>query len=184
MKRGQSSDKQLITLLLEKDQSAWREWYHSVSPSLMALCIRYVKDRDLAGDVLQNGFIKMFHSISSFEYRGEGSLRAWATRIVIHEALRELKASAEHLRIKSEDDLVHIEETQLEVQDLSQDEILELIVQLPQGYRTVFNLYVFDNKTHKEIAKELNISEGTSASQFHRAKHLLAEKIKLRKMTL
>lgn len=180
MNSYRGSEQEYIASLLRKEQVAWREWYHSVSPGLMSLCIRYVRDRDLANDVLQNSFIKMFHSISSFQFRGEGSLKAWASRIVINEALRELKSRSEWQRLQFEEELAEPEIIEPEVETLSQEEILEFILQLPDGYRTVFNLFVFENLSHKQIAEHLNITQSTSASQLHRAKSILAEKIKLR----
>lgn len=174
------SEKEIVDSLLRKEQGAWKEWYHSISPGLMSLCIRYVRDRDLANDVLQNSFIKMFHSIPSFQFRGEGSLKAWASRIVINEALRELKSQSGWQRLQFEQELAEPETEDPDVENLAQEEILELILQLPDGYRTVFNLYVFENLSHKQIAEQLNIGESTSASQLHRAKGILAEKIKLR----
>ncbi len=138
---------------------------------------RYISDEDDRKDVLQDSFIKIFDSLGRFTYRGEGSLRAWMTRITINEALQRLR------REKRYDLFSPIEELQDDVEEpedldsLPPEVLLEMIASLPEGYRTVLNLFVFEDKSHKEIAQLLGIKENSSASQYHRAKALLAQKI-------
>lgn len=170
-------EENLLRALNKKEAGSWKRWYDQVSPSLFSLALRYVHDYDTACDVLQNSFLKIMDSLPQFEFRGEGSLRAWASRIVINESLGELKKQGKLDRF---DDLSMVEQQdeEPEVQNLSSEEILEMVRGLPDGYRVVFNLFVIENKSHKEIAQLLGISESTSASQFYRARRMLSKLIK------
>lgn len=148
---------------------------------LTAVCSRYVPDADLR-DVLHDSFIKIFSSIRSFDYRGDGSLRRWMTRITVNESLKHLQ-KIRHLNfIQYEDELPDIadndtEEDDIPIGDIPIDTIHEMICRMPTGYRTVFSLHALDGLGHKEIATALGISESTSASQYHRAKKMLAQMI-------
>ncbi|OJR84403.1 RNA polymerase subunit sigma, partial [Escherichia coli] len=131
-------------------------------------------------DVMQNSFIKIFNAIGSFEYKGVGSLKAWTTRLIINESLKFLRDTTKIEFPTLVDDLVEVvEEEEPNLDEIPESEILELIRSLPDGYRMVFNLYVFEKKSHKEIGRLLEIGESSSASQFHRAKKILMQKIKL-----
>lgn len=174
----------LVNRLLQKEEAAWKELFGVYSGSLSYVCSRYIIGKDDVHDVLQNSFIQMFRSIDSFEYRGKGSLKAWVTKIVVNESLKYLR---QHLDIKtvSEDFEIPDEQNEEEpnFEEISRNTIMTMIRSLPDGYRTVFNLYVFEKKSHKEIGKLLGIEENSSASQLHRAKAMLAEKIKKYKMS-
>lgn len=174
----------LVNRLLQKEEAAWKELFGAYSGSLTYVCSRYIIDRDDINDVLQNSFIQMFRSINSFEYRGNGSLKAWITRIVVNEALRHIKQNPNFTTV-SEDFEIPDEENEEEpdLKEISQNTIMKMIRSLPEGYRTVFNLFVFEKKNHKEIAEILGIAENSSASQLHRAKSMLALKIKEYKMS-
>ena len=146
---------------------------------LTAVCSRYIVEKEDTKDVIQNSLISIFTHISDFEYRGTGSLKAWASRIVVNEALDFLKAAKHHeLRQIEADVSEEPDEESLTFSDIPPDIIQQMIKNLPIGYRTVFNLYVFENKSHSEIASLLNIKESTSSSQYNRAKSLLANMIK------
>lgn len=139
--------------------------------------MRYAKDDHEAQDILQVGFIKVFKSIASF--RGEGSFEGWVRRIMINvavESYHKRKGYQDTVDIDTVHDLTGegFEMGALEVQDL-----LKLIRKLPEGFGMVFNMYAIEGYTHKEIAKALNISEGTSKSQLSRARAWLKEKIKI-----
>lgn len=139
----------------------------------------YGGDKEAAEDVLHDGFIRIFQSIGQFSYQGEGSLRAWLSRVMVNEALGYLRKK--NLQIQQEVLMDDIPDT-LEADDGDMNEIprsvlMKMIAELPDGYRTVFNLYVFEEKSHKEIAALLGITEHTSSSQFYRAKTLLIKKI-------
>ncbi|SHF09108.1 RNA polymerase sigma factor [Chryseobacterium takakiae] len=180
----ENNEQVLVSRLLQKEEAAWRELFEAYSGSLAYVCSRYIIDRDQVNDVLQNSFIKMFRSIDAFEYRGYGSLKAWITRIAVNESLQHIKQNAGFKIIADETDIPDIEmEEEPDLDEISQQEIMEMIKTLPDGYRTVFNLFVFEEKSHKEIAEILGIAENSSASQFHRAKSMLARKIKEYKMS-
>ena len=173
-----------------KDRSrAMADLYNGYAPYLAGVAYRYVCDGDRMKDVLQESFIKIFSNIGTFEYRGKGSLKAWMVRVVVNECLQELRRSsrtAQTLSIegKAEDSGTEIvpleiaEEPEPDVSGLSMDELVAMIARLPEGYRMVFNMYVFDEMSHKEIAAILGIKENTSASQFHKARKMLAEMIR------
>lgn len=180
----ENNEQILVSRLLQKEEAAWKELFEAHSGSLAYVCSRYIIDRDEVNDVLQNSFIKMFRSIDSFEYRGNGSLKAWITRIAVNESLQHIKQNSDFKTIADENDIADIEmEEEPDLEEISQQEIMEMIRALPDGYRTVFNLFVFEEKSHKEIAEILGIAENSSASQFHRAKSMLARKIKEYKMS-
>lgn len=171
-------ERKLVEKLKSKEQSAWKEFYESYSGHLTYVCMRYVKGQEDVRDILQNSFIKIFHSIELFEYRGAGSLKAWTTRLLINESLKFLKNTSKTMFVVCSDELPNVaEEEETLLDDIPESEILELIRSLPDGYRMVFNLYVFEKKNHKEIGILLGIAESSSASQYHRAKKMLVEKV-------
>lgn len=174
----------LVNRLLKKEEAAWKELFRAYSGNLSYVCSRYIIGKEDVHDVLQNSFIKMFRSIESFEYRGKGSLKAWITRIVVNESLKYIKQNSD-FKLTAEvfdfPDLPNEEEPNLD--EIPQTAVMEMIRSLPEGYRTVFNLFVFERKTHKEIAVLLGIAENSSASQFHRAKAMLVQKVKEYKMS-
>ena len=165
---------ELIQRLQSGSREAMRELYDRHIRYLTAVAQRYVKDEDVR-DVLQESFIKIYASIGRFEYRGEGSLRAWMARIVANEAIS-------HLRKLGPPQVSLGWDLQAEEDPPTEDvpiEVIHLMIrELPVGYRTVFNLYVFEEYSHREIAQQLGIAEQSSASQLHRAKAILAKKIK------
>lgn len=177
MHRENYTEEILLRSLLGREPKVWKQWYAEVSPKLFSLSLRYMKDQDSASEVLQSSFLKIFSSLSQFTFRGEGSLRAWASRIVVNEALAELKRQGRLISLEQNEILEEAEESP-EVETLSSEEIQEILSKLPDGYRVVFNLYVLESKSHKEIAGLLGITQSTSASQFHRAKKMLAQIIK------
>jgi RNA polymerase sigma factor (sigma-70 family) len=179
MIKEEVTEQDLLQKIRCGDIDAMKELYYNYSGYLTAVCSRYIDSSDDVRDILQESFIKIYNNIDKFEYRGEGALRAWMTRITVNESLKQLKAN-EHLAIiRPTWDLPDvIEDDDPEFDDIPSSAILDMIRSLPQGYRTVFNLYVFEEKSHKEIASILNIAESSSASQFHRAKSILVRKIK------
>ncbi|MBQ9192684.1 MAG: sigma-70 family RNA polymerase sigma factor [Bacteroidales bacterium] len=143
---------------------------------LTAVCARYLPDDDEVKDVLQEAFIKIFQSMDRFTYRGEGSLKAWMTRIVVNGSLKALRRKKTVPLPQVLQEPVDEEETPFATVPLPV--LQEMIRKLPDGYRTVFNLFVFEDKSHKEIASLLGIKENSSASQLFHAKALLARWIK------
>jgi RNA polymerase sigma-70 factor (ECF subfamily) len=173
------TEQELIARIARGDRAATREFYDLYAGYLTAVSLRYVDSRDDARDVLQESFIRVFGSISRFEYRGAGAFRVWLRRIVVNESLRWLK-ERKKLPVPAEVDAwaCEAEEEELAFDAIPTGAILEMIGSLPEGYRTVFNLYVFEEMSHREIASMLGIAESSSASQLHRARGLLAKQIK------
>lgn len=174
------TEEELALLCKQADRKAQKELYEQYGGRLFAICLRYISEREAAEDVFHDGIIRIFQSIGSqFTYQGEGSLKAWLSRVMVNEALGYLRKK--NAQIKQEvlmDEVPDMqEEDGSEMNDIPQTELMRLISELPDGYRTVFNLYVFEEKSHKEIAALLGITEHTSSSQFYRAKTLLAKKI-------
>ena len=151
---------------------ARKELYEHYGGRLLGVCLRYTGDRDTAQDLLHDGFIKIFSSFDKFTWRGEGSLRAWMERVMVNTALQYLRKSDV---ISQSTPLEEVPEDYEEpdasaVEMIPQAVLMRFIEELPAGYRTVFNLYTFEEKSHKEIAQLLGINEKSSASQLFRAK--------------
>jgi RNA polymerase sigma-70 factor (ECF subfamily) len=175
---GQNSpdEQELVRLVRSKDPDGIRCFYDRYAGYLTAVCSRYLTGRADVEDTLQESFLQMIDHIGRFQYRGEGSLRAWASRIVVNQSLKALRKNG---RLVYVEDLPEQEdEADFSLPEIPPGVILEMIRSLPDGYRTVFNLFVFEKKSHKEIAALLGIKEDTSASQFFRARATLAKKIK------
>ena len=172
------------TRLVEKaragDSMAIKKLYELSVGQLTATCMRYVPDADDAKDVLQTGFVKIFKSLDKFENRGAGSLKAWMSRIIVNESLKFLRERKKSDTVSYMSDLpetTDVPDDDESFANIPQDEVMKMIRALPEGYRTIFNLYVFEDRSHKEIAELLGITESTSASQLHRAKALLMKQI-------
>lgn len=156
-----------------------REFYSLYAGYLTGVCSRYVTDADDMKDVFQESLIHIITHIADFSYRGDGSLRAWATKIVVNESLRFLRNTKRNELMLLDREVPDMpEEDDPPISDVPPDVIHSMVSQLPTGYRMVFNLYVFENKSHREIAALLGIKEKSSASQLSRAKNLLAKMIR------
>lgn len=167
-------EQHITDLFARGDSRAMDVLYSHFANYLTGVCIRYVPQQEDLHDVLQEAFIKIFTTIGSFKYRGKGSLKAWMTRITVNEALMFLRDKKKMQFMDNDQEPPDIAETPPDTSALTADSVAYAIAQLPDGYRTVFNLYAIEGKSHKEIAKILNIKPDTSASQFHRAKAILA----------
>ena len=170
--------RQIVERIRQKDQRAMSQLYQMYVEELSSVCYRYVPSDDDAKDVLQNSFVKIFTSIQTFDYRGEDSFKAWMKRVVVNEALACLKQRKNLMFVEQDIASQDVADDEPQPERLSPDELHRLISELPDGYRTVVNLYVFEGYSHRQIAELLSISERTSASQFYYAKRLLARKIK------
>lgn len=177
---GHNSDEQrLVRRLRNGENAAMEEFLDLYAKQLAGICSRYVPDEDNMKDVFQESLIHIITHISGFTYRGEGSLKAWASRIVVNESLKFLKEmKRQELMLLNIDMAEEPEDEDPPVSDVPPDEIHRMVSQLPTGYRTVLNLYVFENKSHQEIASLLGIKENSSSSQLRRAKNLLAKMIR------
>lgn len=174
------SEEELVELIRQGDVAAMKEMYDKSVGRLSAVCARYVVDPDDVADVLQDSYLKAFDSIGSFSYRGIGSLQAWLTKIAVNRSLNLLKNRNRLNLVPLDERLPEPFDSPEppETENIPPDVIQRMILNLPDGYRTVFNLFVFEGKSHKEIASILGIKENSSASQFHRAKQMLAKQIK------
>ncbi len=152
---------------------AFRYIYESLSPKLYFVCIRYLKDKDDAQDVLQESFVIIFERINS--YKGNGSFEGWARKITVNQCINSLKRR--RIDMELSDDNIPVEEPEQsnlpETEQNLRTKLKAAIMELPDGFRTIINMYVLEGFTHKEIAEVLNIKESTSRSQLNRAKTAL-----------
>lgn len=169
------SEKELIEGCLKEDRSYQKALYDRYCRKMLVVCQRYARSTQEAEDILQDGFIKVFSSIKSF--RGEARLDTWITRIMINTALN---AQRQKLYLMPMVDVteVHLpEDEQISLAEIHLADLISMVQSLPDGCRLVFNLFAIEGYGHKEIADLLGISEGTSKSQYNRAKSLLKNKL-------
>ncbi|MEO6729736.1 MAG: sigma-70 family RNA polymerase sigma factor [Ferruginibacter sp.] len=164
----------LVKDCLKKKPAAQQQLYDHFAPVMLGVCYRYTKSIHDAEDVLQEGFVKVFQYLN--KYRADGALGAWIRRIMVTTALNYLKKNKRY-----REELVFAEMPLHPVSDnspviaLDGKQLSELIRQLPTGFQTIFNLYAVEGYTHVEIGELLGISDGTSKSQYARARYLLIE---------
>ena len=163
----------LINKCKQRDIKAQSEVYQLFAGKLFALCLKYSKNYQEAQDNLQDGFITIFNKIDQYQYKG--SFEGWLKRIVVNTALQKYREK-NVLNLISEE-IPEVIEVEVDETQISLDFLLEIIQQLPNRYRLVFNMYVLDGYSHKEIAKMLEISEGTSKSNLSRARQILKRKV-------
>ena len=164
----------------EGKRIAQKQLYERYVSPMLAICLRYSRSRDEAEDLLQEGFLKIFQNINTF--RNHGSLEGWLKRIMINHALNQYKKNR---KVPFTEDVEDIPETEIlfdneEMEDsvkVPPEKLLEMVQALPEGYKMVFNLFVFEEYTHKEIAETLNISENTSKTQLLKARRQLQKKV-------
>lgn len=167
---------QYIRKCVKNDREAQLKIYQLYSPVLYGLCLKYMRNTDDAKDVFQEAFVIAFQKME--QYKFEGSFEGWLKRIFINkllETLNKRKKGVLFLDVYETD--IAEEEEEIELVPIEQEKLLEYIQELPDQYRTVFNLYVFEKMKHKEIAQLLEINEGTSKSNLNRAKSILKKKI-------
>ena len=164
---------------MKGNQQAFKMLYERYAGRMLAICLRYVGDSDTAHDLMQDGFLKAYTSMHRFRPQGEGSLAAWLGTIMRNEALMYLRQNDVLKGSISMDNAPEAAEVpdEDEVDRIPSEVLMQLLSELPVGYRTVLNLYVMEGKSHKEIAELLGIKERSSASQLVRAKAVLAEKV-------
>jgi RNA polymerase sigma-70 factor (ECF subfamily) len=178
-------DETLIKKAISRDSGAIEALYDTYAPKLLTICFRYSGNREDAEDILHDGFIKIIQNIHTFKIKTTGTFEAWMKRIMVNTALNMLRARIKEqknvdidplidmLNFSDQDDADHDASYHL----IDQDQILTWICDLPIGYRTVFNMYVFEQYGHREIAELLGISENTSKSQLLKARGLLRKKL-------
>lgn len=170
------TEQELTKRLKEGDNMARKALYERFAGNMMSLCLRYVGNRDEAEDVLHDGFLHVFSVISKFKFRGEGSLGGWLHRVFTNYVLNYLE-NERKLMVDDVESLPEPEADDTPPPDISAEEIITLMNELPPGYRTVLNLFLVEGWSHAEIAAKLNIKENSSASQYLRGKKMLKEKI-------
>ncbi|MDR2467151.1 MAG: RNA polymerase sigma factor [Prevotellaceae bacterium] len=169
-------EEQLIKGCIKKNIRAQQQVYEKYAPMMMSVCLRYVRDRNIAEDVLQDGFIKVFTKLHT--YSGSGSFAGWMRKIFVNTALEHLRRN-DVLKYSTEiETAFYIENDNVSAIDkISADELMQCIMELPAGFRTVFNMFAVEGYSHAEIAEKLGVREGTSRSQYARARAILQEKI-------
>jgi RNA polymerase sigma factor (sigma-70 family) len=172
---GMLSEKELINRCAKGERTAQQLLYDYYCRKLLALCLRYAKSTPEAEDILQEGFIKIFNNIKSF--RSESSLSTWMTRIMINTALNHQRQKLYMLPMIDVEEAGLQEDEKISLADFHLSELIALVQSLPDGCRVVFNLFAVEGYGHKEIGEMLGVSEGTSKSQYNRAKSLLRAKL-------
>lgn len=157
------------------ERKAQENLYKSLSPRMMAVCMRYAKDSYEAEDMLQMGFVKVFTKIS--EFRSDGSFEGWVRRIMVNTSIEIYRRNFRMMNVVDINEVYDQPQSTLDMSQLETKDLMKLIQQLSSGYRIVFNMYVIEGYSHREIAEALGISEGTSKSQLSRARAILKEKL-------
>ncbi len=175
------NEKELSEKVKAGERSAFSLLYSLYAPDLFRLIGRYIIDNEKAKDLLQDCFLRIYDNINKYRYQGEGSLAAWLRRLCTNECLMFLRRESKNLVVPLDDEQVVACEvaspTEEQLETLPSEVLESFIKSLPDGYRTVFVLFVIEGKSHKEIAKLLGINEKSSSSQLTRAKRLLAKAI-------
>lgn len=169
------SEAELVTLLTQGDRNAQREFYDRYAGRILTICRRYARTTAEAEDILQEGFLKAFVHIKTFRF--ESSLYTWLTRIIIRTALNAGRQKLYLMPMVDVYDSEILDSDASVISHLEAEQLIAWIQELPDGCRVVFNLFALEGYSHQEIAEMLNISEGTSKSQYSRARMLLREKI-------
>lgn len=179
-----SDDREVVKACLDGDKRAQRLLFERYSGRMLGICYRYCCNHDDACDAMQTGFIKVFRLLHKFNFKSR--LETWMTRIMINTAIDQFKKGLKYELYedaqkvsslgKVDHDYIEFDEGD----DIKSSDILDVVAELPDGYRVVFNMYAIDGASHREIATELGISEGTSKSQLARARKLLRKMLKER----
>jgi RNA polymerase sigma-70 factor (ECF subfamily) len=165
----------LIRACIAGNRAMQEELYKRFAPKMYAVCMRYANNADDAQDLLQEGFIKVYRNLEKF--RAEGSFEGWVRRVFVNTSIEHFRRKNTLYSITEKEESI-IEDGDINALDnLAEKDIINLIRELSPGYRTVFNMYVIEGYSHKEIGNILGISEGTSKSQLARAKAILQKKV-------
>jgi RNA polymerase sigma-70 factor (ECF subfamily) len=161
----------------KNDRNAQKELYDVYAPILFGICLRYSKSSQEAEDILQEGFIKILTKIKFF--KGDGSFEGWMKKVIVNTAISHFHKNKKYNELQ---DIDKIKETEIETEkydnhEFTQEELLNVINKMPEGYRVIFNMYAIEGFKHKEIAEMLNITESTSKSQYSRAKEKIRQEL-------
>jgi RNA polymerase sigma factor (sigma-70 family) len=170
------SDEELLVGCLKKDGNSQKALFAKYGERMMGLCLRYAGSREEAQDYLQEGFIKVFEKLG--QYNGSGALGGWISTVMVNTALIQLRKKKREGYSEDIDEMYHLSNSDHDILDqMSADELMQLVTAMPPGYRAVFNLFAIEGFSHKEIADKMEISESTSKTQFHKAKAYLKKRI-------
>lgn len=169
------SEPELIVGCRKGNSSSQKALYEYYCRKMMVVCLRYSKTTAEAEDIMQEGFVKVFQSIRDF--RQESKLETWITRIMVNTALNQQRKKL-YLFPMVDVEHVDLQEDEVSISSIHFSQLLEMIQSLPQGCQIVFNLFAIEGYNHKEIANLMGISEGTSKSQYARARSLLQQKLR------
>jgi RNA polymerase sigma-70 factor (ECF subfamily) len=167
---------QLLKECKKGSVTAQKYLFDRYSKRFFLLCRRYLKTNEQAEEALMTAFLKIFHSLPGFSYLNDAAAIGWMQKLVVNECLQELRKKQAFLVVAEELADEHPSGDDV-LASMSATEIYQLVTQLPTGYRTVFNLFVMEQVSHKEIARLLNITEGTSKSQLNKARQMLQQLI-------
>lgn len=169
-------EQSLIEHCLKGDSIAQRTLFEKFAPKMLAVCLRYMKSQEEAEDVLQEGFIKVFTKLK--DYNSSGSLEGWIRRIVVNSALDQIRKNQKFLKDTPLDEVTFkLDNNYSILEELNAQSLMDLVQQMPTGYRTIFNLFAIEGFSHKEIGELLGISENTSKSQYSRARTYLQQEL-------
>lgn len=160
---------------LNNNHKQQEAFYKLLAPKMMAVCMRYAKDKDTAQDIMQDGFVKVFKNMRN--YRGEGSMEGWVRRIMVHSAISYYRKSSRMVLVDDFAESGVATGSSYNANNLETNDLMRLVQQLPDTYRSIFNMYAIDGYSHKEIGQNLNISELLSRTNLSRARTLLKSKL-------
>lgn len=161
----------------KQDRISQKYLFDAYSDAMLMVCMRYVKNLPDAEELMLNGFYNFFKTIDRFAYGGQGAISAWLKKIMVNECLMFLRKK-DRLIVTDEEAAAEITADGWSVEDMNASEIFKLLMTLPAGYRTVFNLFAIEGYSHREIAGMLGITEGTSKSQLNKAKAMMQKLVK------
>lgn len=177
------TEQELVEGCMRGDDVARRQLYERYAGKMMAICMRYMGNREEAEDLLHDGYIKLYGSFDKFDWQGEGTLPAWMARVMANLALQRLRKNdvmSQTVELENtaelRDDVDRPDEGP-DIETIPKKVLMQFIEELPPGYRAVFNMHVFEGKNHIEIGKELGINNKSSASQLVRARAILKERV-------
>jgi RNA polymerase sigma factor (sigma-70 family) len=175
-------DAEIIEKCIEGNRIAQEKLYNFYASRMRGTCLRYSSSVFEAEDIFQDGFIKVFNNLKN--YKNQGSLDGWIRRIIVNTAIDTYKKNIEMANHVSYDTLEDNEITSVEIGDhLDEEDLMQILTQLPEGYRMVFNLYAIEGFSHKEIAEMLEISESTSKSQLFKARKYIQHLLQFKNTT-
>lgn len=171
------NEEEILRECIHNSRKAQKLLYEKYAPALFGICVRFTGDRDEAADVLQESFVKIFLNLSNFKRKS--SLMSWMRKIVINTAITMYHRNLKHRHDYDLEDFreMGLADNNKAEPDFTQEELLEVIKDLPSGYRMVFNLYALEGYKHKEIAKKMEIDINTSKSQYSRAKKVIQHRL-------